>query len=252
VPAFKDHFSPVATDYAKYRPHYPAALFDWLASLTTAHTLAWDVGTGSGQAALELARLFTHVIATDAAEAQLRHAVAHARIVYQAMPAEQTDIADASVDLITVAQALHWFDFDRFYREVRRVLKPNGVIAVWAYGLNEVSPDVDAALRHYYRDILGPHWPPERRYVDEQYRTIAFPFAEIAAPTFRMQTRWCLDELLGYLDTWSAGQRYQQACGQQPLELIHERLRSAWGPANETRVISWPIYLRVGRIAGPT
>src|ERR1043165_5287441 len=126
--AFKDHFSTQSQDYARYRPDYPPSLFQWLASLTSAHALAWDVGTGSGQAALALADHYRRVVATDAAEAQLRHAVAHERVTYKGMPAENTDLGNASVDLVTVAQALHWFDFDRFYREVQRVLRPGGLI----------------------------------------------------------------------------------------------------------------------------
>ncbi len=246
--AFKDHFSRQSADYAKYRPSYPDELFDWLASLTAVHDLAWDVGTGSGQAALGLARHFQHVIASDAAEAQLRNAAAHERISYKVMPAEQSDIADASVDLITVAQALHWFDFDRFYREAVRVLKPDGVIAAWTYGLNEISPEVDAILRHYYSEIVGPYWLPERRHIDAHYRTIPFPFTEIQAPSFRMEMRWSLEELLGYLDTWSAGQRYHQVHGHNPLDLIREPLARAWGSIHEARIVSWPIYLRVGRM----
>jgi SAM-dependent methyltransferase len=245
--AFKDHFSRQSADYAKYRPSYPDELFDWLASLTAAHDLAWDVGTGSGQAALGLARHFQHVIASDAAEAQLRNAAAHERISYKVMPAEQSDIADASVDLITVAQALHWFDFDRFYREAVRVLKPDGVIAAWTYGLNEISPEVDAILRHYYSEIVGPYWLPERRHIDAHYRTIPFPFSEIPASSFRMEMRWNLDELLGYLGTWSVGQRYQQVYGHDPLDRIRESLARVWGSVREARGVSWPIYLRVGR-----
>lgn len=244
---FKDHFSRQSADYAKYRPGYPEELFNWLASSPVARDLAWDVGTGNGQAALGLARHFRHVVASDAAEAQLRNAAAHERITYKVMPAEQSDISDASVDLIAVAQALHWFDLDRFYAEAQRVLKRGGVIAAWTYGCNEISPEVDAILRHYYREIVGPYWPAERRHVDAHYRTIPFPFAEIRAPSFRMEMRWNLEELLGYLGTWSAGQAYRRAHGDDPLDLVREPLARAWGPAQETRLVSWPIYLRVGR-----
>lgn len=247
---FKDHFSSHSGEYARYRPDYPDALFGWLASLTAAHKLAWDAGTGSGQAALGLARHFDRVIGSDAAEAQLRNAAAHVRVTYKVMPAERTDLADGSVDLVTVAQALHWFDFDRFYAEVRRVLKPGGALAVWTYGVNEIAPEVDAIVRHYYADITGAYWPPERHYVDRNYRTIPFPFHELETPSFRMQKRWSLEDLLGYLGTWSASKRYQRAHGGDPLELIREPLARAWG-AHGTRLIEWPIYARAGKLSTP-
>lgn len=244
---FKDHFSTRSADYAKYRPAYPPALFDWLATVTPACDIAWDVGTGSGQAALGLARYFKRVIATDAAEAQVRNAAPHERVSYRVMPAERTNLANGSVDLVTVAQAVHWFDFDRFYDEVRRVLKPGGVIAVWTYGGNRVTPEVDAVVRRYYTEIVGPYWPPERQLVDSQYRTIPFPFDEIETPRFRMQQYWRLGDLFGYLGTWSATRRYAQVCGENPLELIREPLASAWG-TQDVRTIEWAFHVRAGRI----
>lgn len=247
---FKDHFSGHSTDYAKYRPSYPPALFEWLAALAPARERAWDVGTGSGQAALGLAPHFRQVIATDPAEAQLRNAGRHERILYRMSSAEQTDIADASVDLVTVAQALHWFDFERFYREVRRVAKPGAVIAAWTYGLTEISPAVDTIARRYYLDIVGPYWPDERKYVEQSYRNIAFPFAEIAAPAFAMRTTWTADEFLGYLGTWSATKRYATARGENPLAQVDAALKRAWGEA-QARTVAWPLYLRVGTIAPP-
>jgi len=246
--AFADHFSKQATDYAKYRPGYPPALFDWLKSLTTTHELAWDVGTGNGQAALELTKFFAQVIATDPSTAQINSAQTHARVTYKVQPAEQSDCATHSVELVTIAQALHWFDFERFYAEVKRVLKPGGVIAAWTYTLNEVSPDVDAVVRHFYQDIVGPYWPPERRYIDASYRTIPFPFAEIKAPPIRMETQWTLDDYIGYLRTWSATQRYQQARQSDPIEMIAATLATAWGDAQRIRTVLWPIHVRAGRV----
>lgn len=244
---FKDHFSARAEQYARYRPGYPPELFDWLAALAPARRLAWDVGTGSGQAALGLARHFERVIASDAAEAQLRNAVAHERIVYRVMPAERAELDDASVDLVTVAQALHWFDFARFYGEVRRVLRPEGVIAAWTYGVNRVAPEVDAIVHRYYSEIVGPYWPPEREHVERQYRSIPFPFDEIAAPRFAMQMAWRFEDMLGYLGTWSASKRYAEARGEDPLAQIREPLARAWGEGRE-RTVEWPLYLRVGRL----
>lgn len=244
---FKDHFSGHSADYAKYRPNYPAALFDWLATLTPTHELAWDVGTGSGQAALELARRFFRVVGSDAAEAQLRTAIAHERITYKVMPAERTDLADHSVDLITVAQAIHWFDFDGFYDEVRRVLKPGGIIAAWTYAGTRVAPEIDAIVKHYYVETVGNCWPPERKLVDEHYRTIPFPFAEIEAPPFRMVQHWRLEDLLGYLGTWSATKRYAQARNVDPIEALREPLTRAWG-AEGVRLVEWGLHIRVGRV----
>lgn len=244
---FKDHFSGHSAEYAKYRPQYPDELFVWLASQTPAHDLAWDVGTGSGQAALAEVRHYQRVIASDAAEAQLRQAAVHERITYKVMPAEHTDLVDASVDLVTIAQALHWFDLDRFYAEVRRVLKPEGVIAAWTYGANRITPDVDAVVRRYYSDIVGPYWPPERKHVESGYRTLGFPFDEIEAPRFHMELRWSLDDLLGYLGTWSATKRCAQARGTNPIAQIREPLTRVWGTA-DTRIVEWGFHLRVGRV----
>jgi SAM-dependent methyltransferase len=246
--AFNDHFSRQAVDYAKYRPHYPPPLFAWLADASPARERAWDVGTGSGQAALALAEHFSSVIATDPASAQLRNAEAHARVTYRVAPAEHTDIEPQSIDLITVAQALHWFDFDRFYAEVARVAKQRALIAAWAYGLGEITPAIDKIVRHYYEDIVGPYWPPERRHIDDAYRDIPFPFRMVETPVFAMNAQWTLAEFVGYLGTWSAAQRYQQTHRHNPLERIYEPLAAAWETPG-ARTIAWPIYMRVGRIA---
>lgn len=244
---FKDHFSRQADDYAKYRPVYPAALFDYLAAHSPARELAWDAGTGSGQAALGLADYFTRVIATDPSEAQIRNAAAHAKVIYKVGAAERSGLADDRVDLITVAQALHWVDLDHFYAEARRVLKSAGVLAVWCYGLSEIGPGVDEAVGQYYRDTVGPYWPPERRLIDERYRTIPFPFAEWTPPAFHMQAEWTLDEYLGYLGTWSATQRYRQQQGSDPLAPLRAALAKAWGAPPSKRTIKWPIHMRIGR-----
>jgi SAM-dependent methyltransferase len=246
--SFADHFSKQSSDYAKYRPGYPQALFDWLKTLTVTHDLAWDVGTGNGQAAVELARFFARVVATDPSAAQINNAVAHANVEYSEQAAERSDLATHSVDLVTVAQALHWFDFERFYAEVKRVLKPGGVLAAWTYTLNQVTPEIDAVVRHYYQEVVGLYWPAERKFVDECYRTIPFPLTEVTAPSIRMATRWTLQDYIGYLHTWSATQRYQQALHQNPVEKIAAALTSAWGEQAQ-RSIHWPIHIRVGRVS---
>lgn len=245
--SFKDHFSGHADDYTRYRPTYPAALFAWLAQQAPAHALAWDCATGNGQAALGLVAHFDAVVATDASANQITSATAHPRVRYAVAPAEDSGIAAHSVDLITVGQALHWFDFPAFYAEAARVLKPGGVLAAWSYGLMQVSPAVDAAVWRLYEPIVGPCWPPERRYVEEQYRTLPFPLNEIAAPAFAMEAEWTLAQLTGYLGTWSAVQRYRQERGADPLALIADELAAAWGEAEALRHVRWPLFMRVGR-----
>lgn len=248
---FKDHFSGHADDYAKFRPSYPPELFAWLAALAPARELAWDAGTGSGQAAVGLAAHFARVVATDPSAEQIRHAEPHPRVTYKVEPAEACTLAPRSADLITVAQALHWFDPARFHSEVRRVLRPDGAIAAWCYGLHRIAPDIDARVADFYENIVGPYWPAERRYIDERYATLAFPFTEIRAPEFALHATWDLADYLGYLGTWSAVRRYRTAHGEDPLAPLAERLARLWSPAGEAREVRWPVYFRVGRLVAP-
>jgi hypothetical protein len=245
---FKDHFSPQADRYTRYRPGYPRELFQFLASLPASIARAWDCGTGNGQAAVALADYFTQVEATDPSARQIAHAIPHARVTYQVAPAEQCPLTDDSVDLVTVAQALHWFDLDRFYSEVRRVGRARSVIAAWTYGLATITPKIDAVVLRLYSDVLGTYWPPERRLVEQRYATIPFPFAEIESPQFAMAATWNLDDLLGYLSTWSSAQKYLEAHGVDSIEEVRAPLAEAWGTEHE-RTVHWPLYLRVGRIA---
>jgi ubiquinone/menaquinone biosynthesis C-methylase UbiE len=244
---FKDHFSTQATDYAKYRPHYPAALFEYLASLVPEHQLAWDCATGNGQAALGLVPYFERIIATDASAKQIANAIRHEKITYAVAPAEKMEIASQSVDLIIVAQALHWFDFDRFYAEVQRVLKPNSILAASCYNMLQVSPEIDRIHNKYYFDIVGLFWPPERKFIEDNYRSIPFPFEEIKTPPFCMETMWDLEDLLGYFGTWSATQRFIEAKGFNPLGLIQADLENAWGSPMVKQRVQWPLAVRVGR-----
>ncbi len=244
---FQDHFSGHAADYARFRPHYPLALFEWLAQVAPARELAWDCATGNGQAAVALAAYFAEVHATDASAEQVAQAQPHPGVRYVVAPAEASGLADTTVDLVTVAQALHWFDLDRFYGEVRRVLKPAGVLAVWSYGLFECAPAVDAAVRRLYADIVGPYWPMERRLVEQGYQSLPFPFAELQVPAFAMEAQWTLAETAGYLNTWSAVQRYRNDRSEDPLQRVAADLASAWGDAERARTIRWPLHLRVGR-----
>jgi ubiquinone/menaquinone biosynthesis C-methylase UbiE len=243
---FKDHFSKQAAGYAKFRPRYPQELFDYLGSIAPSRQLAWDCGTGNGQAAVGLASVFDQVIATDASEKQIANAQSHDKVQYRVAPAENSGIGSETIDLIMVAQALHWFDLDRFYAEARRVLKADGVLAASAYKLLHIEPAVDAIVNRYYHEVVGPFWPPERELV-EQFANLPFPFHEIDAPQFEMTVQWNLDHLLGYLRTWSSTQRFIAAKGSNPLEQIMDELRSAWGKREQTRSVTWPLIVRVAR-----
>lgn len=248
---FHDHFSSVANRYADFRPHYPAALFDYLATLAPRKTRVWDCACGSGQATVDLAARFDRVIGTDASREQIASATPSPGIEYRVAAAEQAGLPDRSIGLVTVAQAVHWFDFARFYQEVKRVLTAEGLVAVWAYGINTVEGDkVNDRVQHFYADTVGPYWPPERKLVEEGYRTIPFPFAEITPPAFRMEARWTLEELLGYFSTWSATNRYIKATGHNPLEPLAAELKQVWGEPAQRRQIVWPLAVRVGRREG--
>jgi SAM-dependent methyltransferase len=247
VEGFKDHFSGQAPAYALYRPRYPEPLFAYLAGRCRWRALAWDCATGSGQAAVALAAHFERVVGTDASAAQLAHAEPHPRVGYAVMVAERAAIGSGTVDLITVAQALHWFDLDRFYAEVRRVLRPQGIIAVWAYGLFAIDDRLlSRRLAELYRRV-EPYWPPEREWIEAGYATLRFPFEAVPTPQFSMAVEWTLAETVGYLRTWSAVQRYRQIEGEDPLAAFMPELESLWRRRRPTRRISWPLYLRVGR-----
>jgi len=243
---FKDHFSGHASNYARFRPHYPHELFAYLVDITAELDCVWDCATGNGQAAVALGEFFPRVIATDASEKQVANGQPHDRVSYRVASAERSGLSKASVDLITVAQALHWFDREAFFTEAKRVLKPNGVLAVWCYDLFKVSTEIDRLVEIFYRETVGPYWDFERRLVENGYRTIAFPFDELLPPDFRMQAEWSLDDALGYLRTWSATKGFIAARGFDPVVDLSAKLRSVWGKS-EIRKITWPLSLRVGR-----
>jgi SAM-dependent methyltransferase len=247
---FKDHFSKQAADYAKFRPGYPQELFAYLGRIAPSRELAWDCGTGNGQAAVPLASVFDHVIATDASEEQISKAKPHERVEHRVAPAENSAIKSGTIDLIMVAQALHWFDLGRFYAEARRVLKPNGILAASAYNLLQIEPAIDEVVNRYYSEVVGPFWPPERELV-EHFADLPFPFHELDPPKFEMTAQWNLNHLVGYLETWSATQRFMAARGGDPLEQITDELRSVWGDPEEARKVVWPLILHVGLKATP-
>jgi SAM-dependent methyltransferase len=246
---FKDHFSGHASLYSRFRPTYPGALFDFLADAAPARLLAWDCATGGGQAALALADRFEKVIATDASAEQIKAAKPHARVEYRVAPAEAGGPASGSVDLLAVAQALHWFDREKFYAEAKRTLKPGGVLAVWSYNLLSITPELDALVNHFYHEIVGPYWPPERKLVEQGYGGIEFPFMEISAPEFAMNAGWTLEDFAGYLTTWSSVRRFMDAQGADPVAALLPALRKIWGDPGSSRRISWPLELRAGRRA---
>lgn len=244
---FRDHFSSHAAEYARARPGYPAELFACLAALVPSRRLAWDCATGNGQVAIDLAPHFDRVIATDASAEQIAHAFPHEGVDYRMEPAEATSLAAGSVDLVTVGQALHWFDLDRFHAEARRVLKPDGLIVAWCYGHCTVAPDIDALVNDFYRRLVGPFWPPERHHIESGYRTLSFPFTPVSLPAFGMHAEWTADELLAYLGTWSATKRFEAHHGRDPRDEIAEPLVNAWGSRHLRRRIEWPLSFLAGR-----
>lgn len=244
---FKDLFSAESSNYAKYRPNYPKELFESLAEIAPARTLAWDCGTGNGQAALQLTKYFSSVIATDPSAKQISLATPHSKITYEVGIAERSELKSESVDLITVAQAFHWFRHGEFFHEVRRVLKPGGVLAVWCYELANISPEIDATVQKLYKDVLGPFWEPERRHIENRYKDILFELSEIDAPEFKMSAEWSLDQWVGYLKTWSALKKFSEKFpNRNPIEEILPELKNHWGTA-KTRKVVWPLSVRMGQ-----
>jgi SAM-dependent methyltransferase len=244
---FKDHFSGHAADYAKFRPDYPPELFDHLASISPSRELAWDCGTGNGQAAVGLATHFSNVIATDASAQQIESARPHPRITYRVAPAEKSGIDSDSVDLVLTAQALHWFDLDRFFTEAKRVIKGNGELAISNYLHVRISPEIDAIVSRFYHEMTGPFWPPERDLVETNFERIKFPFPELPSPQFEMRQQWNLGQLAGYLGTWSATKKFIAARGFDPVDALLEELRAVWPKPETPREVTWPLHLRVFR-----
>jgi len=241
----KDRFSSYAGQYALFRPTYPRELYDFIFSHLNHFETAWDAGTGNGQVARDLAVKFTCVKAADISAQQLKNAYPAENVSYS-LAAEETDFPAKTFDLITVAQAIHWFNLIPFYAEVRRVAKPNAALAVWGYGLLRVVPEIDSPLDHFYTAIVGPYWDKERKLIDEHYRTLSFPFDEIESPGFPFSFRWTLDEFQGYLSTWSSVQKYKTEKGVDPVESFIEEIRPLW--KEEIQTVKFPLFLRMGRI----
>ncbi|ETO92910.1 class I SAM-dependent methyltransferase [Legionella oakridgensis] len=243
------HFNRQTENYLSYRPDYPESFFDFLATLARANAYVWDCGTGNGQAAFSLSKRFDLIVATDINFSPLTIAPRCDNLNYICCASEKTPLLESSIDLITVAQALHWFNFDNFYAEVRRVAKPSAVFAAWCYSLGRMNEKIDAIIGKLYLDILGErYWPKERRYIDEHYQSIPFPFQRIMTPAFVIEKNLDLYALLGYLNTWSAVKEYQKYNHENPIELIINDLQAVWGDPKEQRIMRWPLHVLAGLI----
>ena len=249
--AFKDHFSTLAEAYSRYRPTYPEDLYAWLAEISPNRSRVWDCATGGGQAARVLADHFDLVTASDASSDQIANCTPHPKVAFRVAPAENSGLPDSSVDLITVAQAVHWFDFNRFYAEARRVARPGAPIVVWSYAFFSVNEAIDAVIDRYANGILGSYWPPERAFVDNRYRDLPFPFIRIEGPSFQMTRTWKLDHVLGYLTTWSSRKNYMAEKAEDPLVLVQDALAEAWGPKDQERLVRWPMFYLAGTVQKP-
>ncbi|MEO8275061.1 MAG: class I SAM-dependent methyltransferase [Thermoanaerobaculia bacterium] len=241
-------FSPLAASYARGRPRYPEELFDFLSGLVDRHDLAWDAATGNGQAAVSLARHFTRVVATDISAEQIRHATPHRQIEYRAAPSDRSGVAPASVDLVTVATALHWFDLPSFFAEVRRVVRPGGVLAAWSYHAGTCDPPFDGLLHHFYWNVVRPYFAPGAALVDDLYETIDFPGEKIEPRPFRVTADWTLEQTLDYLRSWSAVATYREQRGVDPVEEFAPELARLWDDPRERRPFCMPIALHVRRM----
>lgn len=239
----KDLFSSHATQYAAFRPTYPKELYDFIFSQLSNFDSAWDAGTGNGQVARDLSKRLKKVLATDISDKQIENAVQTENIFYS-VAGETTSFADHSFDLICVAQAIHWFDREKFYREVKRVAKPGALLAVWGYGLLSIDSEIDRHIKDFYVNIVGPYWDKERKLIDEEYKTIAFPFKEIDAPSFEFSFLWTLPELHGYLTTWSAVQKFIKANGFNPVDQLVQKVLPLWN--SDKRQICFPLFTRMG------
>ncbi|WP_061248135.1 class I SAM-dependent methyltransferase [Leptospira alstonii] len=245
--SFRDHFSSHSSSYSEFRPGYPKDFFLYLKSLVPNGKVVWDCGTGTGQAAVSLAEVFDKVIASDPSANQIANAEPRQNVEYRVCKAENSTLGNHEVDLITVAQSFHWFDFEPFYKEAVRVGKKKGILAIWGYGLHGISPEIDKIVDKLYGEIAGSYWPPERKYVEEKYKTIPFPFEEIFPPTFSMKEEWTVDQVLGYLRTWSSVQKYIQKNESDPVRLVETEIRNSWGTAKK-RIVEWPLFFKFGRL----
>jgi len=242
---FNDLFSDNSEAYKQFRPTYPQELFAYLSSISKHHQTAWDCATGTGQSAVSLSNYYSKIIATDASASQIKNAEKKQGVVYQIATAENSHIDTGSIDLITVAQAFHWFNVDEFAEEVNRVLKDNGIIAIWTYNLLSIRENLDKEIIYLYKTILGEHWPEERKMVEKGYKNVQLPFTEIKAPSFNLSAHWNLSQLIGYLCTWSATKKYKEKFGTNPVEEVYNNIADAWGDPENVLQIKWLLSIKV-------
>lgn len=245
--ATKDNFSTQSDKYAKYRPSYPSEFFDYLNVTIPTKQSAWDCGAGNGQVAYELAKIFDKVFATDISQSQIDNALEAYNISYSVQPAEKTDFANGQFDLIVVAQAIHWFDFDKFYTEVKRTAKDNALLCVVGYSRIKITEEIDDVITDFYTNVIGSYWDKERKYIDENYTTIPFPFDEIATPNFVNTQHWTLEHLIGYLNTWSAVKHFIKQNNFNPIDKLQKEIEQLWGN-EQTKEVRFPLLLRIGRV----
>ncbi len=243
IPIFKDHFSDQSSGYQTYRPSYPEALFKYLSLQSPTTQKVWDCATGSGQAAVSLSHYFDQVIATDASQNQIENAIPGKSILYKVATAEQSGLESESIDLICVAQALHWFNFEKFFLEADRVLKTDGLIAVWSYELLSITPEIDQLIHHFYDQVLNGYWSPERVHIENNYQQVNFPYQQLETPKFTMETKWDCSQLMGYFSTWSAVKKYIKENQHDPVEDLSNKIQKYWQDSNQQHMISWPLNL---------
>ncbi|MAM18116.1 MAG: class I SAM-dependent methyltransferase [Christiangramia sp.] len=240
----KDNFSGHSSDYAKFRPEYPAEVYTFLKENLSGFDCAWDCGTGNGQVASRLADFFNLVEATDISQPQLKNAIQKNAIHYSLQPAEKVNFPDAVFDLVICGQSVHWFDFAAFFSEATRCLKKGGLLVLMGYGLIRGNQAFNQVMDHFYQNIIGPYWDPERRHLDNEYQDIPFPFEEIPAPKLDLSLKWDITHLLGYLRTWSAVKHYEKAHGKDPVQIVEKDLKNSFGNSGS---VKFPIILRAGR-----
>lgn len=250
---FKDYFSKQAKEYSKYRPKYPSEIFSYLSSLVSEHNTAWDCATGNGQAAIGLEPFFKKIIATDASSSQIEHAELHPKIEYHTATAEESGLSSDSINLLTVATAIHWIDTDKFYPEVKRIVKNGGVLAVWTYTESTVNDEIDAVYKNYSEKIIGDYWPDENKKAWDFENLIHLPFEKIETPgmeepEFEINLNWDLTDYLNYLITWSATQNYISKTGENPIEIVYDDFLKAWGDKDIKRNMKKYLRLKAGRI----
>ena len=244
----KDRFSSGSQLYQLARPSYPASLIQEILKHVATPQFAWDCGAGSGQLTQLLAPHFDAVVATDISAHQLQHAPYFENVSYQVQSAEHTSFAEQSFDLITVAQAIHWFDFEKFYAEVKRTLKPDGIFAVIGYGLLQLDDiELNQKVIQLYTETLNGFWDAERSYIDEHYQSIPFPFDEIIMPSFQIELAWTGQQLWDYLNTWSALKHYRAKNSNDPLYEF-KAFFALDDHANQVFELKFPIFLRLGRL----